>query len=185
MSRLGKRLIPVPTSVTVTITGDHIKVKGAKGELEFPLYSHVTVVQGDGVLKIRRKGTDPRASSFQGLTRMMLANMITGVTTGFERRLEITGVGFRAQVSGQKITLNLGHSHPIVFEAPKGIKMEMDKELKNVLIITGADKQVVGQVAANIRGYKPPEPYKGKGIHYLGEHIVRKAGKAAAGAKEA
>ncbi|MBN1258638.1 50S ribosomal protein L6 [Candidatus Peregrinibacteria bacterium] len=184
MSRLGKRLISVPKGVEITLTADSVTVKGPKGELHFPLSAYVTVTQADSVLKVRQKGDDSRASSFQGLTRMMLSNMIQGVTSGFERKLEITGVGFRAQVSGQKITLNLGFSHPIVFEAPKGVKLEMDKEQKNIIIVSGIDKQAVGQAAANIRGYKPPEPYKGKGIHYLGEHIVRKAGKAAAGSKE-
>jgi len=184
MSRIGKRLITVPSGVQVTLTGNHIKVKGAKGELEFSFPAQVTVVQEGDKLKIRRTGEDPRASAMQGLTRMMIQNMITGITTGFEKRLELTGVGFRAQVSGHKIILNLGHSHPIEFEAPTGVKLEMDKEQKNIVIVSGTDKQAVGQAAANIRDFKPPEPYKGKGIHYLGEHIVRKAGKAAAGAKE-
>lgn len=184
MSRIGKRLITVPQSVQVTITGNQIKVKGPKGELHFEFPPQITVVAETDKLKVRQKTQDPRSSSLQGLTRMMINNMIVGVTTGFEKRLEIVGVGYRAQISGQKITLNLGHSHPIEYEVPKGIKLEIDKELKNVVIISGIDKQVVGQVASNIRGYRPPEPYKGKGIHYVGEYIVRKAGKAAAGPKE-
>ena len=134
----------------------------------------------DKLIQVKRSSDEPKERSLHGLTRALIQNMITGVSNKFEKRLEIIGVGYRAQVSGKKVTLNLGFSHPIDLEMPEGITVEMDKEQKNIIIVSGIDKQVVGQFAANIRSYRPPEPYKGKGVRYLGEYVPRKAGKAAA-----
>lgn len=179
MSRIGKQLITVPTGVEVTINGSNVKVKGSKGEMEFTFEPAITITQNEGSLSVTRDGDDPHTRSLHGLSRALLSNMVTGVSEGFEKRLEIIGVGYRAQVSGKKITLNLGFSHPIEMEAPEGVTVEMDKEQKNTVVISGIDKQAVGQFAANIRKFRPPEPYKGKGIRYVGEYVPRKAGKAA------
>lgn len=184
MSRIGRQIIKIPTGVTVTLEGRHIKVKGAKGELELTVSPSISVLQEDGALKIKRQSDEPEDRSLHGLTRALISNMVTGVSEGFEKRLEIIGVGYRAQVSGKKITLSLGFSHPIDFEAPEGVTLDMDKEQKNVIVISGIDKQKVGQVAAKIRSFRPPEPYKGKGVRYVGEYVARKAGKAAAGSEK-
>jgi large subunit ribosomal protein L6 len=184
MSRIGKKLIKVPAGVEITINGNKIKVKGPKGELHYEFNPEVTVACSEGVIQVKRLKDEPSDRSLHGLARALISNMITGVTKGFEKRLEIIGVGYRAQPSGKKLTLNLGFSHPIDLPVPEGIHAEMDKELKNVLIISGIDKQAVGQFSANIRSFRPPEPYKGKGIRYTDEYVPRKAGKTAAGAKE-
>jgi large subunit ribosomal protein L6 len=184
MSRIGKKTIKVPAGVIVTIEGNKIKVKGPKGELRYEFSSAVKVACTDGVIQIKRVNDEPSDRSLHGLARALINNMINGVTTGYEKRLEIIGVGYRAQPSPKKLTLNLGFSHPIDLPVPEGIHVEMDKEQKNVLIVSGIDKQAVGQFSANIRGFRPPEPYKGKGIRYVDEYVPRKAGKAAAGAKE-
>ena len=183
MSRIGKQIIALPAGVEVTITDNHIKVKGPKGELEYKFPASISIVSEEGQLKIKRSGDEPADRAFHGLVRALVNNMVAGVSAGFEKKLEIIGVGYRAQVSGRKITLSLGFSHPVELEAPEGVAVEMDKELKNVIVISGIDKQAVGQFASNIRQYRLPEPYKGKGIRYLGEHVTRKAGKTA-GAKE-
>lgn len=179
MSLIGKRPITVPDGVEVTISDRHIKVKGSKGELEYTFLSLVEVFQEDNHIVVKRKNDDKESRSAHGLTRALINNMVIGVSKGFEKRLEIIGVGYRAQVSGKKITLNLGFSHPIDFAVPEGITIEMDKENKNVIVISGIDKQLVGEAAAQIRQFRPPEPYKGKGVRYVDEYVHRKAGKAA------
>lgn len=178
MSRIGKVPIQLPAGVTVTQTGTQVKVKGPKGELALSLTPHVKIVQQENTLVVKRNGNEKADKAIHGLTRALLNNMVAGVTKGFEKRLQMVGVGFRAQTSGRKITLNIGFSHPVEYTAPEGVKLEMDKEDKNVIIVTGIDKQLVGEVAAHIRKYKRPEPYLGKGIRYLGEYVKRKAGKA-------
>jgi large subunit ribosomal protein L6 len=182
MSRIGNKPIKVPAGVQVTITAEEMKVKGPKGELKQAMFPGIKILLNEDIIKVKRSSDEPEQRSLHGLTRAFLSNMIKGVTSGFEKRLEIIGVGYRAQVSGKKVTLNLGFSHPIEMECPPGVSAEMDKEQKNTMIITGIDKQAVGQFAANIRALKKPEPYKGKGIKYIDEVIVRKAGKAAAAA---
>ncbi len=180
MSLIGKQPIKVPDSVEISITGQTIKVKGTKGELEYTFLPLVEVIHEDGNIVVKRKNDDKESRSIHGLTRALINNMVIGVSEGFEKRLEIIGVGYRAQASEKKITLNLGFSHPIDYEAPEGVKIEMDKENKNIIIISGVDKQMVGEAAARIRKYRPPEPYKGKGIRYIDEYVRRKAGKTAA-----
>ena len=179
MSRIGKSPITVPDGVEVTIADRHIKIKGPKGELEYTFLPLVEVLYKDNQIVISRKNDDKESRSAHGLTRALINNMIIGASEGFEKRLEIIGVGYRAQASGKKITLNLGFSHPIDYEAPEGVTIEMDKENKNIIIVSGIDKQKVGEVAAQIRKYRLPEPYKGKGIRYIDEYVHRKAGKAA------
>ena len=179
MSRIGKQIIEIPSGVEVTIEGNNIKVKGPKGELEYIFPSSIIVKKKESIIKVTRDSDEPHDRSLHGLTRALVNNMIIGVSNGFEKRLEIIGVGYRAQVSGKKLTLNLGYSHPIEMQVPEGITTEMDQEQKNILIISGIDKQAVGQFAANIRTHRPPEPYKGKGIRYQGEVVRRKAGKKA------
>lgn len=179
MSRIGKSPITVPDGVEVTIADHHIKIKGPKGELEYTFLPLVEVLYKDNQIVISRKNDDKESRSAHGLTRALINNMIIGASEGFEKRLEIIGVGYRAQASGKKITLNLGFSHPIDYEAPEGVTIEMDKENKNIIIVSGIDKQKVGEVAAQIRKYRLPEPYKGKGIRYIDEYVHRKAGKAA------
>lgn len=182
MSRIGKQPIIVPTGVEVNLQGQKITLKGPKGTLERSLHPKVKVAFVDQQLVVTRSSDERNEVSLHGLTRALLNNMVVGVSKGFEKKLEIIGVGYRAQVSGKKVILSLGFSHPIEYSFPKDIAIEIDKENKNILVIQGPDKEAVGEIAANIRGFRPPEPYKGKGISYLGEHIVRKAGKAAAGA---
>ncbi|MBU1017827.1 50S ribosomal protein L6 [Patescibacteria group bacterium] len=180
MSLIGKRPIKVPESVEVTITDRTVKAKGSKGELTYTLSPLVDILMDGGQIVVRRKAEDKQSKSTHGLTRALLNNMIIGVSDGFEKRLEIIGVGYRAQVSGKKITLSLGFSHPIEMIAPEGVNIVMDPDNKNVIIISGIDKQQVGEMAAQIRKHRPPEPYKGKGVRYTDEHVHRKAGKAAA-----
>lgn len=170
----------MPEGVEVTLSGNHIKIKGSKGELEFTFDPLMQVTYKNNTITVKRSGDEPKERSLHGLTRALIGNMVTGVSTAFEKRLEIIGVGYRAQVSGKKITLNLGFSHPIELEAPEGVEVKMHEDQKNTVVISGIDKQSVGQFAANIRSFRPPEPYKGKGIRYVGEHVPRKAGKAAA-----
>lgn len=185
MSRIGKNPITIPNGITVEKRdGNNIFVKGPKGELTTKIHERINVDITDGVITCTRKSDNKLDRSLHGLSRTLIMNMILGVTDGFEKKLEILGVGYRVNLQGQKAVFSLGYSHPIEFEAPEGINMEIDKEKKNILIISGINKQTVGEVAAKIRSYRKPEPYKGKGIRYLGEHVARKAGKAAA-AKEA
>jgi large subunit ribosomal protein L6 len=179
MSRIGKQPIIVPEGVNVTITDNNVKVQGPKGELEYAFLPLVEVILDDNAIVINRKVDDKESRSVHGLTRALINNMVIGVSKGFEKRLQIIGVGYRAQASGTKITLHLGYSHPIEYQAPEGVNIEMDKEDKNVIIVSGINKQRVGEAAANIRKFRSPEPYKGKGVRYVDEYVHRKAGKAA------
>lgn len=178
MSRIGKKLITVPKGVTVQQAGDLLKIKGPKGELSVPMPPSITMELQDGTLTFIRADEAKKTRALHGLTRALTANCITGVTTGFSRKLEITGVGYKAEIRGKALVLALGFSHPIVFFPPDEITIAVPAPTQ--VAITGSDKQLVGQVAANIRGFRPPEPYNGKGVKYEGEIIRRKAGKAAA-----
>lgn len=180
MSRIGKLPIEIPNGVTVEkLDGNVIKIKGPKGELSLPVHNYIVVEIKENELICTRKSEEKMHKSLHGLSRTLLANMIEGVTKGYQKRLEIQGVGYRANIQGKKAVLSLGYSHPIEFNAPDGIDLTIDAEKKNIIIIAGIDKQLVGEVAAKIRGYRKPEPYKGKGIRYEGEYVARKAGKAA------
>lgn len=180
MSRIGKQIIIIPSDVEVTLDGSRVRVKGPKGVLEANFDPSITIIKDDAGIHVKRDSDDPKVRSLHGLTRALIANMITGVSSGFEKRLEIIGVGYRAQISGKKLTLNLGFSHPIELIVPEELTAEIDKEQKNTLVISGIDKQLVGQFAANVRSFRKPEPYKGKGIRYVDEYVARKAGKSAA-----
>lgn len=180
MSRIGKVPVSFPNGVTVEIKDGIVKVKGPKGELSEKIHELIKVEIKDNEVLCTRAGEDKFSRSLHGLSRNLIANMVEGVTKGFEKRLEIIGVGYKAQAQGSKITLNLGFSHPIEYKAPEGITFDIDKEKKNIVIVSGISKQMVGEVAAKIKSYRKPEPYKGKGIRYEGEYIARKAGKAVA-----
>lgn len=183
MSRIGKLPIPVPSGVTVTLADHDLTLKGPKGELKFTTHKDVTVAQDETGLHVTVKHPDDQFDrALWGLTRALVFNMVKGVTTGFEKKLEINGVGYRAAVAGKIVTLNLGFSHAIEFPIPDGVTITVEK---NVVTVAGIDKQLVGETAAKIRSLKKPEPYKGKGIKYDTEVIRRKAGKVvkAAGAK--
>lgn len=169
--------IPLPSGVEIKMDGTHVTVKGPKGTLERDLHPDMMLKVEDGTLTVERPSDSRDHRSLHGLTRSLVANMVTGVTTGFTRALEINGVGYRAASKGNNIEFALGYSHPVLFEAPAGISLAV--EGTNKVLVSGLDNQLVGQVAANIRELRPPEPYKGKGIKYEGEHIRRKAGKAA------
>ncbi len=175
MSRIGKKPVPVPKEVTASVTGQTVKMKGPKGELSFVASDRVTISMKDGVVKVEPRDETKQARSEWGMSRTRIRNLITGVTKGYERRLEITGVGYRAAVAGQKLDLALGYSHEVKYPIPAGIKIETPKPTE--IVITGIDAQKVGQVAAEIRAYRPPEPYKGKGVRYANEYIHRKEGK--------
>ncbi|MDX2215937.1 MAG: 50S ribosomal protein L6 [Oculatellaceae cyanobacterium bins.114] len=176
MSRIGKRPISVPTKVTVTIDGQYVAVKGPKGELSRTLPPEVEVVQDGENLQVNRRNESRPARQRHGLCRTLVANMVEGVSQGFQRRLEIQGVGYRAQVQGRNLTLSVGYSHPIQIEPPDGIQFAVENNTN--VIVSGIDKEIVGNTAAKIRAVRPPEPYKGKGIRYSGEVVRRKAGKA-------
>ncbi|GDX27140.1 50S ribosomal protein L6 [Actinomycetes bacterium] len=177
MSRIGKALIPVPAGVDVSINANSVTVKGPKGSLSRDLVGGITVRQDEGNLVVERPNDERESRSLHGLSRALLSNMVVGVTTGFAKELEIVGVGFRAELkSPTLIRLNLGFSHPVDVEAPQGVSFEVPVQTR--VIIKGIDKEAVGQVAANIRSIRKPEPYKGKGVRYQGEKILRKAGKA-------
>jgi large subunit ribosomal protein L6 len=175
MSRIGKLPIDVPSGVTITVDSDVITVKGAKGELTVPHLSDVTVAQEGTQAIVTRKDDERIAKAQHGLQRALLQNAVDGVTKGFEKKLEVNGVGFRVSGGGQAIEMLLGFSHPVKYEAPQGITLTVDKM---TITVSGIDKQAVGQVAAEIRAFKKPEPYKGKGIKYADEVVLRKAGKA-------
>jgi large subunit ribosomal protein L6 len=175
MSRIGKQPVAVPSGVTVTIEGQTVKVKGPKGELQSVLLDLVDVSQDDGEVKVKPREDSIQGRSAWGLSRTLIANMVMGVTTGFTKSLEITGVGFRAAVQGKALQLNLGYSHDVSYPIPEGIGITTPRP--TAIEVSGIDKQKVGQVAAEIRAWRPPEPYKGKGVRYAGEHIVRKEGK--------
>jgi large subunit ribosomal protein L6 len=176
MSRIGRLPIQVPPSVDVLIDGRNITVKGPKGELHRALHPDMKVSMEGAVLTVERPSEAKYHKQLHGLTRTLVANMVTGVTTGYRKQLEITGVGYRAVKVGNKLQLSLGYSHPIEIDPPAGIAFEVETPVK--LAVAGIDKELVGQVAAIVRAKRKPEPYKGKGVHYLGETIRRKAGKA-------
>ena len=175
MSRIGKKPVPVPSGVTATINGQTVEVKGPKGQLSFVLNNLVLAEMTEDGIKVDPRVDSKPARAMWGMSRTMIENIITGVSQGFEKKLEITGVGYRAQVQGKNLQLALGLSHDVVHEMPDGISVACPKPTE--IVVTGIDKQRVGQVAAEIRSYRPPEPYKGKGIRYAGEYIVRKEGK--------
>jgi large subunit ribosomal protein L6 len=176
MSRIGKRPVDVPGNVQVTVDGNTVKVKGPRGELTRTFSGELTIAQSGSTITVERPSDEPRHKALHGLTRTLLANMVEGVTKGYTRQLEISGVGYKAEVRPYGLQLSLGFSHQIEFRPPAGVKLTAPQP--TVVIIDGADKEKVGQVAAEIRGLRPPEPYKGKGIRYQGEQIRRKAGKA-------
>jgi large subunit ribosomal protein L6 len=177
MSRIGRRPIPVPSGVEVTITGQTVKVKGPKGELSHVLAEPITAEKGeDGQLYVSRPNDERRAKELHGLSRTLVANMVVGVTEGYRKSLEIAGTGYRVQAKGSDLEFALGFSHPVLVTPPAGITFAVEKP--TLFHVSGIDKQLVGEVAANIRKIRPPEPYKGKGLKYLGETIRRKAGKA-------
>ncbi|GJE54473.1 MULTISPECIES: 50S ribosomal protein L6 [Methylobacterium] len=175
MSRVGKKPVPVPSGVTATVTGQTVKMKGSKGELEFVVPSQVIVAFEDGAVTVQPKDQSKVARSLWGTSRARVANLVEGVSKGFEKKLEITGVGYRAAMAGKALKLSLGYSHDIEYEIPAGITIVTPKPTE--ITITGIDRQKVGQVAAEIRDYRGPEPYKGKGVKYAGEFIFRKEGK--------
>ena len=177
MSRIGKKPVTVPAGVTVTIDGPSVFVKGPKGELQRSFSDLVTITLEDEQVLVTRNDDTQASNAQQGLTRTLVHNMVVGVSEGFEKKLELTGVGYRAQLRGKGLELSLGYSHPVVFACPEGISFEVPDNTH--ITIKGISKEQVGQVAAEVRAKRPPEPYKGKGIHYEGEHIRRKLGKAA------
>jgi large subunit ribosomal protein L6 len=177
MSRIGKQPIPVPANVTIEVTDGHVLVKGPKGELSRSLPPRIHLRREDGKLLVERNSDGRLDRSLHGLTRTLVANMVTGVTEGFSRRLEVNGVGYRAALVGGGLALQVGYSHPVIYQAPRGITFAVQG---NAITISGPNKELVGEVAAQIRRVRPPEPYKGKGIKYAGELIRRKAGKAGA-----
>jgi len=177
MSRIGRKPIPVPDSVTVELGPGRVAVKGPKGELAQSLSAEMKVQQDGGTVTVERPTDRGEHRALHGLTRSLIANMVEGVTEGFEKRLEIQGVGYRAQLKGKNLEMALGYSHPVPIEPPEGIEFEVPQPTE--IIVRGIDKQLVGQVAADIRKRRPPEPYKGKGIRYRDEHVMRKVGKRA------
>jgi len=176
MSRIGKLPVSIPNGVTVTVEAESVKVKGPKGELTHRLPAGITVDKADNVVNVKRASDETNHKSLHGLTRSLINNMMEGVTKGYQKQLEITGVGYKAEVRPYGLQLALGYSHSIEYKAPAGIKLSAPQPTQ--IVIDGADKAVVGQVAAELRSLRPPEPYKGKGIRYAGEVIRRKAGKA-------
>lgn len=177
MSRIGRKPIPVPDGVTVTIAPELVTVKGPKGELSERIHRDMTVAQGEGELSVTRPTDRGEHRALHGLTRSLVANMVEGVTTGFSKELEIQGVGYRAALKGKNLELALGYSHPVKVQAPEGIEFCVPQPTQ--VIVKGQSKQAVGEISAYIRKQRPPEPYKGKGVRYQGEHVARKVGKRA------
>jgi large subunit ribosomal protein L6 len=177
MSRIGKKPVTVPAGVTVTINGNEVKVKGPEGELDRTFSDLVTISQEGEEILVARNDETTESNAQQGLTRTLIHNMVVGVSEGFEKKLELTGVGYRAQLKGKDLDLSLGYSHPVIYACPENISFEVPDNTH--ITVKGISKEQVGQVAAEVRAKRPPEPYKGKGIHYEGEHIRRKLGKAA------
>ncbi|MCO8145803.1 50S ribosomal protein L6 [Rhodovulum tesquicola] len=175
MSRIGKRPVELPSGVTASVSGQTVEVKGPKGTRSFTATDDVTIAVEDNAVSITPRGSSKRARQQWGMSRTMVANLVTGVTQGFKRELEIQGVGYRAQIQGNMLKLNLGYSHDVNFEVPQGVTVTTPKQTE--IVVEGIDQQQVGQVAANIREWRGPEPYKGKGIRYKGEFIFRKEGK--------
>ena len=180
MSRIGKLPVEIPSGVTVEMKDGVCTVKGPNGTLHETIHERIKVEIKDNEVICMKFDEEKFTKSLHGLSRSLINNMIIGVTKGYVKRLEIIGVGYKAQASGSKVTLNLGFSHPIIYVAPEGVKFELDKDKKNILIVSGISKQMVGEAAAKVRSYKKPEPYKGKGIRYEGEYVQRKVGKAVA-----
>ena len=177
MSRIGKKPIPIPDKVQVTIDGSLVTVKGPKGELSHRFPVDMTIKQQDGQIVVERPTDQKRHRALHGMTRALIANMVSGVSEGFEKVLEIVGVGYRAELQGQTLVMHLGYSHPIEVQPPQDVEFVVE-ERGRLVRVRGIDKQVVGQITANIRKLRPPEPYKGKGVRYQGEYVRRKAGKA-------
>jgi len=175
MSRIGKQPVAIPPKVKVEVKGQKISVEGPKGKLDMELPRRTSLKVADGEVVVSREGDDAQAKALHGLSRALINNMVKGVSEGFVKKLEIQGVGFKAAVAGEMVTLSLGYSHPVVYPIPGQIKVTVEEGTK--LTIEGPDKQSVGQVAAEIRSFYPPEPYKGKGVRYVGERVVRKEGK--------
>lgn len=175
MSRVGKRPVAVPSGVTATVDGQTVKMKGPKGQLQFVVHDDVEVKLESGQIKVNPRVETNRARALYGTARAQVANLVEGVTKGFEKKLEITGVGYRAAMQGKNLQLALGYSHDVVYQIPEGITITVPKPTE--ITVAGSDIQRVGQVAAEIRSYRPPEPYKGKGVKYVGEFIFRKEGK--------
>jgi large subunit ribosomal protein L6 len=175
MSRIGKKPVPVPAGVTAKVDGQRVALKGAKGELSFTVPEDVAVKFEDGAISVDPRNETKSAQAMWGMARSIIANLVTGVTTGYEKRLEITGVGYKAAVAGKNLQLSLGYSHDITFPIPAGVTITTPRPVE--IAIAGIDKRQVGQVAAEIRSLRPPEPYKGKGVKYAGEFIFRKEGK--------
>ena len=175
MSRVGKMPIPLPSGVEVTVSGQTVSVKGTKGQMAHRVHDLVSIALENGVINVSANNASQSSNALSGTTRALLNNMVTGVSAGFTRKLEIVGVGYRAQVQGQKLNLSLGYSHPVEYAIPEGITVETPTQTE--ILVKGIDKQQVGQVAANIRAYRKPEPYKGKGVRYGGEVIVKKEAK--------
>lgn len=181
MSRIGRLPVEIPSGVTVDVKGSNVRVKGPKGELQRAFSPQIGIALEQGHLIITRKSDDPAERALHGATRAVLANMVHGVSKGFEVVLEIEGVGYRAEMEGKNLALYVGFSHPVKIEPPAGISFDVDQKTRQIKVM-GFDKELVGQVAANLRKVRPPEPYHGKGLHYLGERIRHKAGKAGKGA---
>jgi large subunit ribosomal protein L6 len=175
MSRIGIRAVQVPAGVTASVDGQTVKVKGPKGALQLALLDDVTAKMEDGAIRVDPRDDSKRSRQMWGTARTLVANLVAGVSQGFEEKLEITGVGYRAAVQGKQLNLQLGFSHDVNFPIPEGITIATPKPTE--IVVSGIDKQKVGHVAAVIRGYRPPEPYKGKGVRYAGEYILRKEGK--------
>ncbi len=176
MSRIGKNPIELPGGVEVSVDGSHITVKGARGTLERTINDRISVTQEGNLVTLDRADEERETKALHGLTRALLANMVTGVADGYRKELQAVGVGYRANLQGRKLELQVGFSHPVHIDAPDGIDFEVPEPTR--IVVSGIDKELVGQTAANIRRVRPPEPYKGKGIRYVGEHVRRKAGKA-------
>ena len=178
MSRVGKRPIPIPAGVTVQISPDAVEAKGPKGTMRQPLPPGIVVEVQDGVLRARPEPDERGMAKFHGLGRSLVANAVTGVSAGFKKELDIVGIGYRADVAGQRLTLSLGYSHPVLFDVPEGISVAVENQTH--LVVSGVDRQAVGQVAADIRSLRKPDPYKQKGIRYTGEVLKKKVGKTGA-----
>ena len=175
MSRVAKNPVVLPKGVEVTLSGSALTVKGSKGSLAMTVHDTVDVSQGEGALSFAARGADPQANALAGTTRMLVKNMVTGVSEGFERKLQLVGVGYRAAAKGKSVSLTLGFSHPVEYELPEGVSAETPSQTE--IVLKGSDKQLLGQVAAEIRSFRPPEPYKGKGIRYADEKVRRKEAK--------
>lgn len=175
MSRIGRKPVPVPAGVKVSVNAGNVVVEGGKSKLSLDVHSGIGVDVKDSVVHVTRTGDSSEAKALQGLTRSLINNMVIGVTQGYKKELSIVGVGYKAALAGQKLTLNLGYSHPIVYEIPTGVKVTVTDGTK--VVVEGPDKQLVGEVSARIRRFKKPEPYKGKGVRYVDEHITIKPGK--------